>query len=764
MSHQTLALSVLVGLFIALAGVYSWVTPLFEAPDETWHFWYVKHLADGGDLPVVTPGVRAPWRQEGTQPPLYYWLAAQIIRGVDTSDAPSVVVNNPYTNVGRADLPGNRNAVVPISRSPLQGTALAAQLVRWLSVALGAVTVLATYGLAREVFPSDPLLPLAAAAVVAFNPQFLFLSGSINNDNLIVTAAALGLWRLVHWLRRPPTWYDLVILGGLGGLAALAKLSGLALIGFICLAVSLRALGRRSLRDLLAWNAVLVALPLLLAGWVYWRNFQLYGDPLAVEVHLEVSGRRNPRPSLLQLVSELESVRRSFWAVFGWFNVTVADWVYALYDALSLAALVGVGVGVWRWWPSPASSPINPRVASLHTRFLPRVWGEEAGRGMEGERSPLPYLLLLAAWAALVFVSLVRWMSLIKAAQGRLLFPALAALAVLGVWGLGQLAPRWRGALWGGVVAVMVVIAVLIPPLTIAPAYAPPSLIAPEQVNVSYRTNVDFGGQMRLLGYDLGGDARPGDLVPLTLCWQALQPMAADYTVFAQLVGGPGDQEARIAGIDTYPGLGSFPTRRWTAGAALCDEMYLPIGAKVETPRSYGVIVGVYDRAQNRRLPATRDGQAVGDVVALGSLFVRPADPAWTIPQPMQVTLGDAVDLMGYEVSSPTARPGETVTLTLYWRARQPLPADYTVFVHLGDAAPLVAQADGPPLAGRAPTSSWRPGQTVRDERRLVIRPDAAPGDYPLRVGLYLSSTGARLPVTAGGSGDSILLGSIQVR
>ena len=727
------------GVYLVLALVYAWVTPLFETPDETWHFWYVKYLADGQGLAVVTADERPLWRQEGTQPPLYYLLGAGLIRPIDTSDALAVIQRNPHANIGRADLPGNRNAVLPVARAPFGGTAEAAQVVRWLSVLLGLVTVLSVYGLAAETFPGDSLLPAAAALFVAFVPQFLFLSCSINNDNLVVALSSLALWRLVHWLRRRPRWGDLVALGIIGGLAALSKLSGLALVGFVVGVVSLRALGRRSWRDLLAWDAVLLALPLAIAGWFYGRNFTLYGDPLALDIHLTLSGRRTPRPSPWQLFLELDSVRHSFWGVFGWFNVPVPPWMFAVYDVLSITALVGVGVGVWRL------------VAHKDEMATQRRRGADS----------LAILALLLAWFGAVFVSLLRWMSLIKSAQGRLLFPALGGVAVLVVWGLSQLAPRHRGLLLGVALAGMGGLAAVIPFTVIAPAYAaPPWRPDSEAAAAPHELDAVFGGQMRLLGYDVGGDVAPGDLLPVTLIWQAVAPMDTDYSLFAQLVGGePGG--GRVAGTDTYPGLGSRPTRGWPVGRVLRDTVYIPIGEKVAAPRSYPLVVGVYDRAKDTRLKVTRDGQPAGDAVELGSVFVRPN--GWAPPNGQDVVLGGTAHLVGYDLGATNVRPGDTIPLTLYWRADGPLPADTTVFVHVGDAEPLAAQADAPPLGGHAPTSGWRAGQTIADGHTLRIRPDTAPGVYPVRVGLYDPATGARLPITDGGAGDAIEIGKVTV-
>lgn len=65
------ALCLLVVTFLGVGTVYNVTTPLFEAPDEQWHFAFVQHLATGGGLPVFGQDQQAAYRQEGFQPPLY---------------------------------------------------------------------------------------------------------------------------------------------------------------------------------------------------------------------------------------------------------------------------------------------------------------------------------------------------------------------------------------------------------------------------------------------------------------------------------------------------------------------------------------------------------------------------------------------------------------------------------------------------------------------------------------------------------------------
>ena len=96
-----------------------------------------------------------------------------------------------------------------------------------------------------------------------------------------------------------------------------------------------------------------------------------------------------------------------------------------------------------------------------------------------------------------------------------------------------------------------------------------------------------------------------------------------------------------------------------------------------------------------------------------------------------------------------TYLPGGPLCATLYWQADQPIPLDYTVFVHLRDATGYVqAQRDNVPVLAFYPTSQWSPGETIADMHCLQIPPAIPPGEYELVAGLYNPTTGERLPLT----------------
>ena len=116
--------------------------------------------------------------------------------------------------------------------------------------------------------------------------------------------------------------------------------------------------------------------------------------------------------------------------------------------------------------------------------------------------------------------------------------------------------------------------------------------------------------------------------------------------------------------------------------------------------------------------------------------------------RPVDASLDGQVTLTGYSARPASLSAGDTLEVTLYWRAEGPLLYDYTVFVHLVDSAgTLVDQTDSQPLNGNYPTGLWLMGDEIRDQYVFTLPPDVAPGEYWLEVGMYRLETGERLPV-----------------
>lgn len=137
--------------------------------------------------------------------------------------------------------------------------------------------------------------------------------------------------------------------------------------------------------------------------------------------------------------------------------------------------------------------------------------------------------------------------------------------------------------------------------------------------------------------------------------------------------------------------------------------------------------------------------------------------------QMMTADWANGLQLLGYSWKASPVVAGETVLLTLFWKADERLLA-YKVFVHLRDSAGItVAQADFVPLERME--REWRyelvaqaQYERVRLGTPLVTPPTLPAGEYTLWIGLYDAQTATRLPVVDDVSGENaVLLGELTV-
>jgi hypothetical protein len=115
--------------------------------------------------------------------------------------------------------------------------------------------------------------------------------------------------------------------------------------------------------------------------------------------------------------------------------------------------------------------------------------------------------------------------------------------------------------------------------------------------------------------------------------------------------------------------------------------------------------------------------------------------PVWdpsVVTHPADVGLGSAVRWRGYDLESNSARPGDTLSITLYWQATAPVGEDWTTFIHLLDEdGDKVGQVDQPPGDGFYPPSAWQPGLLIADQYELSLDSGLEPGRYKLIFGWY---------------------------
>jgi 4-amino-4-deoxy-L-arabinose transferase-like glycosyltransferase len=706
--------------FLALGVAYGLVVPPFENLDEIEHFGMIWHIADRGRLPVhgAPEAEIYHYRQEASQPPLYYLLSAGLARlvGLRANDLESHIRFNPRVACGpnapslydnRAILYHNPN----LDHFPWQGTLRMLHGLRVWSTFLQVFTVAGTYALARRAFPRYPRIPLLATAIVAFNPQFLFVAGGVNNDNLVAPLATWSLYLLLRSWQEGLSVRRSVGLGLLIGLAGLSKLSGWLLLPFSLLVILVAArrsqTGHRSSAIgywsfLIGHSSLVIFLPIALSGGWFWRNWQLYGDLTALAPMLQLVGLRG---SPIYPWNEFGLMFRSFWGQIP--CSFYPSGFYVPYALLMIAGTVGL---IWGW-----------RRFLSHERWT---------------------ILGLALWFGLVVLGWARWNIMTPAPGGRLLFPALPALAILLALGVHTVL-SW-------VIRPVVILLFLLALWTAAdilPAFYAPPPRYPDAAAVRPQHPIDarFGESIRLLGYDLR--TRETDrFLDITLYWQSTAPITEDYVLALQLVSPvPGDDTLRWT-YDTWPGRGNYPTSAWRPGEVIRDRYRFRLPAADFPTQAWDLQLVLY-KSEQGGLPVWVNDTPVGNRLLLYRLRLPGREPVCSESGRLSadIRLGGSVALTHAEVV-PDA---EGARVILCWQSLAPLAGDYHVFVHLYDpAGTLVAAGDGPPMGGAFPSSLWHPGDVILDIHRLP----ALVEDGRVAVGLYRLEDGVRLPVTIGGN------------
>ena len=420
-------------LYCLLALLYSLGVPLWEAPDEPSHYLCIRRISDGQSFRPPRPSApaRKEWSEtylyslyERAQPPLYYLLAAPAMKVLSLrllplggpADFPSVRYD--FQREGNLFV-RHRDGLFPIPANEIRG-----HLIRLLSILAGAGSVYLIYRLALSLAPDSPPLALLAGGFAATLPQFTFISAMISNDSLAVLIGAGALFLVARIGAGTASGRDRL---GAGFLLAV----GLATKGnlFFLFPVAALALfiGRYSGLRLRGWLAG--AAPLFLPSAVLLLLAAL-ADPRATLLRSRVMWLRISLvdPALLapyRLRLMLTEIFQSFFARFGWMSISVGGWLYWSWAGLFAVSIVGGIVGVFR-----------------------------SGRG----GMPGRVLLLFLAAFLILFAGVIKNNLLVPQPQGRFLFPALPAIAVLFATGWLNLFPH-RSWKWIAPVGVLILAA-----------------------------------------------------------------------------------------------------------------------------------------------------------------------------------------------------------------------------------------------------------------------------------------------------------------
>ncbi len=444
----------------ALAIAYLTRFPAWRAPDEGAHFAYIQHLWHTGELPIFYGKHKGTY--EAHQSPLYYLSALPFV-------APFLGTEKKHT----AGL----------------------YVARGVSTAWAALVVVVAFLLPFLLGRSRPALPVAAlaGAFSALLPMHLLVCASVGNDGVAGATAGLALLWLCRTTlaeRLPPKlqWREGTIVGILVGIAVLAKTSNFVLVPLALIALLIpkpasgddrsvtgkkKGIKAKSNAPTLQFEvparsvASFLFAFLLVAGWWFWRNTALYGDPLGIQAFLEgfrdspkpadflePGGRYaqyGPMPLTTYLMWVVQITMFTWLGIFGEPNEAVKGLARLLEGAEPLWHWVLIAVLLGAIFLITIALGIVEACKQCYQNLRERRWSDAFAHA-------LPILFFL-----LVFLSFVQFNRHFFQAQARYFYPAHAAMAYLFAIGAFRIAPeRWAWQVVALLAALLTFLAVLV--------------------------------------------------------------------------------------------------------------------------------------------------------------------------------------------------------------------------------------------------------------------------------------------------------------
>ncbi|MFN8454579.1 MAG: phospholipid carrier-dependent glycosyltransferase [Anaerolineae bacterium] len=590
-------------LYTILNLAYNYVIPFSKGPDEYIHYQYISFIAKHHRLPVTLAekqeaGPRSDWQ------PLYYFTTGILAGYISLDPPPELKVTWQPATRQLIDLVLPRATLVRSEdeRPPYRGVYAVWQMGRWVSLLLGAGTLILTYFIGLNLWPRQPLVATGATALLVFMPRFLFTHAVISDDTMVSFWLALYLLLLTKLIYRPerkPAWFWL---GAIVGLSIISKFTAIPALAGALLSLTVMARKQRWGWGRLGQCYGLLVLGIFLTagwwvGWVWWHFNQVgrLGLISGLIKPLLPGSAADDNPSAARLatllsgqaVTSLGEAPGASGNYFNWLtNTFVTLWGVTVFGAeprwpypyevimvlLALLCLLALA-GWWRIYRqilgathfaqvtrphldpnkcvAPNSSnfwgrPIWPAFLLHFLLFVPIPLLRFTLSGRLNDSAQGRHLLIPAG-SAMAMLLLAGWLAWVRPAWRERV--ALLASAVMLAWGVGHLGYLW----WA-----------YPPPLPVRTTPGP-------QLEVGHPLRLKFGDALELSGYQT---KEANGVLQVDLLWQSLAQAWEDYRTELTLVDSQGQTQLRWL---SQPAEGRFPVRAWQPGDQVRDTMFIPL-------------------------------------------------------------------------------------------------------------------------------------------------------------------------------------------
>ncbi|MAU00912.1 MAG: hypothetical protein CL608_27520 [Anaerolineaceae bacterium] len=199
------------------------------------------------------------------------------------------------------------------------------------------------------------------------------------------------------------------------------------------------------------------------------------------------------------------------------------------------------------------------------------------------------------------------------------------------------------------------------------------------------------GGSTGSAGLSRSEQTVPADTpLTLTLYWQALQPLTANYKVGLTLLDENGvrwsDEGLRdYRWLRNPPPTSGWPTDQYALTAYFIDML------PGTPPGDYQLQLSFFEEGNLTPLTFySADGRPLGPQLELGTVTLRPPDDPWPATLPMQHRLeitDGTTTLLGSNLDRTEATPGDPLLVTLFWSAEEASSAELGLVDEAGEPA-----------------------------------------------------------------------------